>query len=99
MKNPNYRVFRVSGKTNPAGVAGALAPVIRTAKNNTPEVTQYAELVCMGAAAVNQAIKAIAILGGMVKPNDAEVAAIPLFDDVVVKGEERTAMRLVIIKI
>lgn len=97
MRNDRYREFRVSGKSNPTSIAGALSPVIREACFRQPNVKQVCEMVCIGAAATNQAIKAIAVANGMIAPNGLSIACIPAFDDLIVKDEEKTAMRLIVI--
>lgn len=98
MKNPNYRVFKVSASSDANKIAGALAPIVRAAMMSNPGIKQYAELSCIGAASVNQAIKAVGIASGMVKPYGVDLACVPAFLDVMVKGEERTSIRLIIIR-
>lgn len=81
-------VLKVSAKSNPKSVAGALAAVLRE-KN-------LAEVQAVGAGAVNQAIKAIAITRGFVAPNGIDLIAIPAFAEIVIDGEERTAIKFII---
>lgn len=76
--------FRVSAGSNPAAVAGAIAGVVR--EHGKVEVT------AIGAGAVNQAVKAIAIARGYVAPSGMNLACIPGFQDQVVEGEEKTVM-------
>ncbi|MHB8065172.1 MAG: stage V sporulation protein S [Ruminiclostridium sp.] len=78
-------VLKVSANSQPKSVAGALAAVLRD--NN------YAELQAVGAGAVNQAVKAIAITRGFVAPNGIDLVAVPAFAEVVIDGEERTAIK------
>lgn len=99
MMNPKYEVFKVSAKTSPNSVAGALAPIIRDAVAANPMIKQFAELSCIGAASVNQAVKAVAIASGMVAPNGIEIACKPAFSDIIVKDEEKTSVRLIIIRV
>ena len=80
--------LKVSSKSNPNSVAGALAGVVRTEGRAIVQV--------IGAGALNQAIKAIAIARGYVSPGGVELYCIPSFHDVLVDGEERTAIRLLI---
>ena len=80
--------LKVSAKTNPNSLAGALAGVIREAGK--------AELQTIGAGALNQAIKAIAIARGFVAPGGVDLICIPAFADVEIDGEERTAMRFIV---
>lgn len=81
-------ILKVSGKSNPNSVAGALAGVIRE-KN-------CAEIQTIGAGALNQAIKAVAIARGFVAPSGIDLICIPAFTDVTIEGEERTAIKLLI---
>jgi stage V sporulation protein S len=79
-------ILKVSSKSNPNSVAGALAGVLR--ENGT------AEIQVIGAGALNQAIKAIAIARGFVAPSGIDLVCIPAFTDIIIDGEERTAIRL-----
>lgn len=81
-------VLKVSSKSNPNAVAGALAGVIREKGG--------VEVQVIGAGALNQAIKAIAIARGFVAPGGIELVVVPAFADIKLNGQERTAIRLVI---
>ncbi len=81
-------VLKVSANSQPKSVAGALAAVLRD--NN------YAEIQAVGAGAVNQAVKAIAITRGFVAPNGIDLVAVPAFAEVSIDGEERTAIKFYI---
>lgn len=81
-------ILKVSAKSNPNSVAGALAGVIRE-KN-------CAEIQTIGAGALNQAIKAVAIARGFVAPSGIDIICIPAFTEVTIDGEERTAIKLLI---
>ncbi|PYG87063.1 stage V sporulation protein S [Ruminiclostridium herbifermentans] len=81
-------VLKVSANSQPKSVAGALAAVLRD--NN------YAEIQAVGAGAVNQAVKAIAITRGFVAPNGIDLVTVPAFAEVVIDGEERTAIKFYI---
>jgi len=81
-------VLRISAKSNPNSVAGALAGVIR--ERGT------AEMQAIGAGAINQAVKAIAIARGFVAPSGLELICIPAFTDIQIDGEERTAIKLIV---
>jgi len=80
--------LKVSSKSSPNSVAGALAGVLR--ENGS------AELQVIGAGALNQAIKAIAIARGFVAPSGVDLVCVPAFTDISVNGEERTAIKLLI---
>ena len=81
-------VLKVSAKSNPNSVAGALAGVLREEGK--------AELQAVGAGALNQAIKAVAIARGFVAPLGMDLVCVPAFIDIVIDGEERTAIKLLI---
>ena len=73
-------VLRVSTKSNPNSVAGALAGVLR--EKGT------AELQAVGAGALNQAVKAVAIARGFVAPSGIDLVCVPAFADIEIDGEE-----------
>lgn len=81
-------ILRVSSKSNPNAVAGALAGVIR--ERGT------AEIQAIGAGAINQAVKAVAIARGFVAPAGTDLVCIPAFTDVQIDGNERTAIKFII---
>lgn len=81
-------VLKVSAKSNPKSVAGALAAVLR--ERGTAEVQ------AVGAGAVNQAIKSVAIARGFVAPNGINLITIPAFAEIMIDGEERTAIRFIV---
>ncbi|POZ89391.1 MULTISPECIES: stage V sporulation protein S [Petrotoga] len=78
-------VLKVAANSNPVAVAGALAAIIRDKGN--------VELQAIGAGAVNQAVKAIAIARGYVAPSGIDLVCVPAFSDVEIEGEERTAIK------
>ncbi|WP_243007609.1 stage V sporulation protein S, partial [Paraclostridium sordellii] len=75
-------ILKVSSKSNPNSVAGALAGVIREKGS--------AEIQAIGAGALNQAIKSIAVARGFVAPSGIDLVCIPSFTDVKIEEEERT---------
>ena len=81
-------VLKVSTKSNPNSVAGALAAIIKE-KN-------IAEIQAVGAGAINQAVKAIAIARGFVAPSGKDIICVPAFTDILIDGEERTAIKLIV---
>ena len=81
-------ILKVSAGSNPKSVAGALAAVIRE--------TSCAEIQAVGAGAVNQSIKAIAIARGYVAPNGINLICVPAFSEIEIEGEERTAIRFIV---
>jgi len=80
-------VLKVSSRSVPNSVAGAIASVIRD--NFSVEVQ------AVGAGAANQAIKAIAIARGYLAPIGIDLICIPAFASVVIDGEDRTAIKLI----
>ena len=81
-------VLKVSTKSNPNSVAGALAAIIKE-KN-------IVEIQAVGAGAINQAVKAIAIARGFVAPSGKDIVCVPAFTDILIDGEERTAIKLIV---
>ena len=80
--------LRVSGKSRPNAVAGAIAALLRT----KGEV----EVQAIGPAAVNQAVKAIAIARGYIQPENLDLTTQPSFVKLELEDEERTAVRFAI---
>ena len=81
-------VLKVSSKSKPNAVAGALAGVLR--ERGT------AEMQAIGAGALNQAVKAVAIARGIVAPSGMDLICIPAFKEIQIDGLERTAIRLIV---
>lgn len=77
--------LKVSSKSSPSSVAGAIAGMI---KDGVP-----VEIQSVGAGAVNQAVKAIAISRGFLSPVGIEIVCVPAFADILIDGEKRTAIR------
>ena len=80
--------IKVSSKSNPNSVAGAIANVFRERSS--------VEMQAIGAGALNQAIKAIAIARGFVAPSGKNLICIPAFADILIDSEERTAIKLIV---
>jgi stage V sporulation protein S len=81
-------LLKVKSNTNPSDTAGAIAGLIN---DGTP-----VEIQCIGASAVNQTVKAIAIARGFLAPVGIELVCIPSFVDVYLSGEQRTAIRFTV---
>lgn len=81
-------VLKVSSKSNPNSVAGAISGVIRE--------QGVVEVQTVGAGALNQAVKAVAIARGFIAPSGMDLTCVPAFADIEINGEERTAIRLLI---
>ena len=80
--------LKVSTKSNPNSVAGALANIF---KNN-----ERVEIQAIGAGALNQSIKAIIICRGFLAPSGKNLTCVPTFTDIEIEGEERTAIKLIV---
>jgi stage V sporulation protein S len=81
-------VLKVSARSRPSAVAGAIAGVVREAGR--------AEVQAIGAGATNQAIKAVAIAREYLRETGIDAVCVPAFIDVTIENEDRTAIRLVI---
>ena len=81
-------VLKISSKSNPNSVAGAIAGLVKE--------TTKAEMQAIGAGALNQAIKAVAIARGFVAPTGVDLVCVPAFADVQVEGEDRTGIKIVV---
>lgn len=81
-------ILKVSSKSNPSKVAGAIANIFR--ENGS------VEMQTIGAGSLNQAIKSIAIARGFVAPSGLNLVVIPAFSDIVIDGEQKTAIKLIV---
>jgi len=81
-------IIKVSARSRSTSVAGAIAGVIREVRR--------AEVQAIGAGAVNQAVKAVAIARGYLALDGIDVICIPAFVEVDIDGQERTAMKLIV---
>ena len=90
MKVLDVDVLKVSSKSNPNSVAGAIAGLIRE--------YDKVELQAIGAGALNQAIKAVCIARGYVAPVGIDLICIPAFVDINVEDEDRTGIKIIIKK-
>ncbi len=83
-------LLKVSAKSNPNMVAGAIAGIMREEKE--------VELQAIGAGSVNQAIKAIAVARVFLAEDEISIACIPYFTEVSVGEETRTAIKFVVVR-
>ncbi|HKM32934.1 MAG TPA: stage V sporulation protein S [Oscillospiraceae bacterium] len=81
-------VLKVSSKSIPNSVAGAVAGIVRD--------KGIVEVQAVGAGATNQAIKAVAIARGYLAPMGVDLVCTPAFANVIIENEERTAIKLII---
>ena len=81
-------LLKVGSKSDPNKVAGAIAGTIRE--------DERCQVQTIGAGALNQAIKALAIARGFLAPSGIDLVCYPAFVDVTIDGNERTAIKLFI---
>ena len=82
------QIMRVRTDSAPQKVAGAILYEVREGSD--------VQLHAIGAGAVNQALKAVAIARGFAAPQGMDLVCIPGFFDIENNGEPRTAMKLII---
>jgi len=80
--------LKASAKSNPNAVAGAIAGAIREKGK--------VEVQTIGAGALNQAMKAVAIARGFVAPSGIYLICVPAFIDIEINGEDRTAIKILV---
>ncbi len=83
-------LIKVSAQSRSTAVAGAIAGVMRE--------VGHAEMQAIGASAVNQAVKAIAIARGYLVQDGIDLVTVPSFTEVDIEGNERTAVRISILR-
>ena len=81
-------ILKVSSKSNPSKVAGAIANVFREQGS--------VEIQTIGAGSLNQAIKAVCIARGFLAPSGENLVVLPAFSDILIEGEEKTVIKLVV---
>ncbi len=81
-------ILKVSSKSRPNSVAGALANAFKS--------EGVVEIQAIGAGALNQAIKSIAIARGYVAPSGKDLVCIPAFSEIDIEGAERTAIKIIV---
>ncbi len=84
----NKTVLRVSSKSNPNSVAGAISGLFKEEGR--------AEVQAIGAGAINQAMKAVCIARGFLAPSGIDLVCVPAFTEVEVEGEDRTGIKLIL---
>lgn len=88
MAEQGDEILKVSSKSRPSAVAGAIAGVVRQ--------YGYAEVQAIGAGATNQAVKAVAIARDYLRETGIDAVCLPAFIDVTIDNEDRTAIRILI---
>ncbi len=81
-------VLKVSSKSSPNSVAGAIAGVIKD--------YGCVEVQAVGAGAANQALKSVAVARGYLAPMGVDIICIPAFTSIDIDGAERTAIKLLV---
>ena len=84
----NKEILKISSKGDTNKIASMIAHCIQDGKK--------VELQVIGAGAVNQAVKAIAIARGFVAPSGIDLVCIPAFAEVEVEGIDRTGIKLIV---
>lgn len=79
------KLLKVSSKSNPKSVAGAIANMVRDGEDTL-------EAKVIGAGSLNQLCKAVAIARGFVAPTGKDLAMVPSFTEVLIEEEEKTAL-------
>lgn len=85
---PRTEVLKVSARSRPSAVAGAIAGVVRE--------NGRAEVQAIGAGATNQAVKAVAIARDYLRETEIDAICLPAFIDVTIDNEDRTAIRMIV---
>jgi stage V sporulation protein S len=81
--------IKVSAKSNPTAVAGAIAGATKKEGRTVLQVT-------LGVGALNRAVKAIAIARGFLAPLGYDLIMVPAFVDIEINSGKRTALKLFI---
>jgi stage V sporulation protein S len=81
-------IIKVSGTSRTSAVAGAIAGVVRENK--------HAEVQAIGASAINQAVKAMALARGYLAGDGYDIVVIPEFVDVQIEDKVRTAIKFTV---
>ncbi len=84
-------IIRVAASSRSTSVAGAIAGIIRE--------QGHVNVQAIGAGAVNQAVKAVAIARGYLELDEIEIVCVPTFTEVIIEGKERTAVRLRVLEV
>lgn len=80
--------IKVASKSNPNAVAGMIAAMVKE--------NGKAEIICVGAGALNQSIKAVCIARGFLAPSGLDLVCTPSFNQITLNGNARTSIKLVI---
>ncbi|MEG2310749.1 MAG: stage V sporulation protein S [Clostridia bacterium] len=81
-------ILKISAKSSPNAIAGAIAGLVKE--------NGRAEMQAIGAGAINQAVKAVAIARGFVAPSGVELVCSPAFTSVVIDSEDKTGIKFLV---
>ncbi len=81
-------VLKISNNSNPGSVAGAIAAVLKEKGK--------VELQAIGAGAVNQAVKAIAIARGYTATSNENLICMPIFTQIKIENEEKSGIKFIV---
>ena len=81
-------ILKISAKSSPNSIAGAIAGLVKE--------NGRAEMQAIGAGAINQAVKAVAIARGFVAPTGVELVCTPSFTEVMIDNEEKTGIKFAV---
>ena len=81
-------ILKISAKSSPNSIAGAIAGLVKE--------NGKAEMQAIGAGAINQAVKAVAIARGFVAPSGVELVCSPAFTAVNIDNEDKTGIKFVV---
>ncbi len=79
-------IIKVAASSRSTAVAGAIAGVMRE--------QGHVDVQAIGAGAVNQAVKAVCIARGYLEQDEIDIVCVPMFVEVTIEDQERTAVRL-----
>ncbi len=86
MNTDKVDIVKVSATSRTSAVAGAIAGIFRE--------REFVNVQAIGASAVNQAVKALALACKYLAEDGYDIVSIPEFVDVEIDGNIRTAIRL-----
>ena len=86
--NQKTDLLKISTKSNPNSIAGAIAALVKESGK--------VEMQLIGAGALNQAIKGVAIARGFVAPSGIDLVCIPAFAEIVVDDDKKTGIKLIV---
>lgn len=86
MEQPSYPLIKVRTDGNTGKIAGSIAKALRR--------DAIVDVQAIGAGAVNQAMKAIAVARRYLNDNNLDAVVLPTFVEIVIDGKTRTALRL-----